>query len=146
MNFIMGLLKSVLLTCLLTITGCATQAAPNFIGGRYYWAGDAACTKYERISSSRINCGDHTGKITGFRDAMSDQELYMYQMNMARAEARHAASMAALDAQNAAMNANTAAQLRSISSMSTPMPASITRPGGYDVQCLSVGIYTNCRY
>lgn len=130
----------------LTLVGCATQAAPNLIDGQYYMAGDSNCARYNRLSTSRINCADKNGNSTGYRDAMSDQELYMYQMNVAREQAQIAAMSNQLQAQNAAMAANTASTLRSISSMPTPQPASIYQPGGYQVRCITAGIYTNCRY
>lgn len=61
-------------------SGCAS-AMPNAINGKYYMAGDSNCARYRILSSDRIMCINSDGKETGYRDAMSDQELQMYHYN-----------------------------------------------------------------
>jgi hypothetical protein len=59
------------------LSGCAS-AMPNAINGKYYMAGDSNCKRYRQILDDRIMCIDSDGRDTGYRDAMSDQELQMY--------------------------------------------------------------------
>lgn len=72
--------RLLILFSLLALTGCET-AAPNFINGHYYMAGDAACKNMTAYEPGRIMCADAKGKNTGWRTAMTDQELYVYQTN-----------------------------------------------------------------
>ena len=59
------------------IGGCAINA-PNFINGRYYMVGDSSCSRGRIIYEGRIMCMDADGNETGYRDAMTDQQLQMY--------------------------------------------------------------------
>jgi len=63
--------------------GCASTATaiPNFINGKYYMAGDSVCTRYRMLSESRIMCLSEDGTENDYRDAMTDQQLQMYQIN-----------------------------------------------------------------
>jgi hypothetical protein len=63
------------------IGGCASTAIPNFINGKYYMGGDSVCSRYRILSESRIMCLSDDGTENGYRDAMTDQQLQMYQMN-----------------------------------------------------------------
>lgn len=74
---------AVLTAIALTLSGCATTAAPNFYNGRYYLAGDKNCRTMQAISQSRIHCRDKNGNLTGYRDAMTDQQLQMWQSQAA---------------------------------------------------------------
>lgn len=76
-----------ILGVLLLFSGCAGRAIPNNIGGKYYMAGDDKCKKARRIADSRIMCINSDGKETGYRDAMTDQELQMYMHRDAQEEA-----------------------------------------------------------
>ena len=74
-------MKNILLIILIsTLVGCAS-AKPNFYNGRYYMTGDSDCVKGRAISESRIMCANSKGQETGYRDAMTDQQLQMYQHN-----------------------------------------------------------------
>lgn len=44
--------------------------------------GDSNCIRYRELSSFRIMCMDKNGNDTGYRDAMTDQQLQMYQYSM----------------------------------------------------------------
>ena len=57
--------------------GCAS-AMPNFFNGRYYMAGDSSCVSGRVISESRMMCINSDGEETGYRDALTDQQLQMY--------------------------------------------------------------------
>jgi len=67
----------------ISFNGCLYQniAIPNLIAGKYYLAGDDVCSRYRVISDTRIMCLDINGKEMGWRDAMTDQEISMYQHN-----------------------------------------------------------------
>ena len=62
------------------LSGCMS-ATPNYINGNYYLAGDSSCKAGRQISKTRIMCVNKKGQDTGYRDAMTDQQLYMYQQN-----------------------------------------------------------------
>lgn len=131
---------------LLSLAGCAATAQPNAINGRYYWAGDTSCSRYQQIGPSRIMCLDPKGQQTGYRDAMSQDELYMYQMNMARQQAESNATMAQINANNQAMAAQNAAQTQQNSMWRPPAVQPIYSPNSNQVRCIGVGIYASCRY
>lgn len=71
-----------------TLTGCANTAAPNLYSGHYYMAGDKGCKKMSNISPTRIMCYDKVGNQTGYRDAMNDQQLQMWQIQVANQSAK----------------------------------------------------------
>lgn len=62
-------------------------AAPNFYNGKYYMAGDSDCVSMKQLDDNKIVCYDHSKKETGYRAAMTDQQLqmYMHQQSMAQA-------------------------------------------------------------
>ncbi len=68
----------------LIISGCASTAMPNFYNGNYYMAGDPSCVRMRPLSSTRIMCVDKSGANTGYRDAMTSQQMQMYQIQMAQ--------------------------------------------------------------
>lgn len=78
-----------LLVVFLGLSGCS--ARPQAINGKYYMGGDDSCRGYRIIGDSRIMCIDSNGKETGYRDAMSQQDMNMYTMQK-QAEANKQAS------------------------------------------------------
>lgn len=70
----------------LILSGCG-GASPRALNGKYYMAGDSNCVRYRIISDSRVMCMDADGRETGYRNAMSDQELQMYRFNQSRDDA-----------------------------------------------------------
>lgn len=69
--------KLMLVFLVVFLSGCM-DAAPNFINGKYYMAGDSACSKVKVKDSNTINCYNSKGEYQGYRRAMTDQQLYMY--------------------------------------------------------------------
>ena len=63
------------------LSGCAGTAQPNFFNGMYYMSGDDSCRRVTAISDSRIMCYNENGEEMGYRDAMTAQQLSMYQHN-----------------------------------------------------------------
>lgn len=78
-------LRSFSLIAILTFAGCA--AKPNLVNGKYYMGGDSNCRKYRALSDDQIMCVNSDGQETGYRNAMSDQELQMYYYNQAEESA-----------------------------------------------------------
>lgn len=74
------------LIVILSLTGCG-GASPRALNGKYYMAGDSNCKRYRVISDDRIMCIDSDGRDTGYRNAMNNQELQMYQFNQSREDA-----------------------------------------------------------
>lgn len=73
--------KLIILVGLLSLTACANDPALNFVNGRYYIAGDKHC-KYSRpISDSQIMCLDKNSKETGYRNALTSDEVQMFAYN-----------------------------------------------------------------
>lgn len=68
----------------LFVSGCASTAIPNLFNGSYYMAGDPACVNARALSSTRIMCSDKKGNETGYRDAMTIEQMQMYQMQVAQ--------------------------------------------------------------
>ena len=68
----------------LFLAGCASSAAPRYFNGNYYMVGDASCVQGRPLSSTRIMCVDKKGNDTGYRDAMTYQQMQMYQIQMAQ--------------------------------------------------------------
>lgn len=64
---------------IIIFSGCGNTAMPNFYKGKYYMAGDDNCRKIRSISDTRIMCANKDGQEMGYRDAMTDQQISMYQ-------------------------------------------------------------------
>lgn len=140
----------------LTLSACSTTndvAMPNFLNGHYYMAGDPTCKNARNITRTRIMCMTAEGQDTGWRDAMTPQQIQMWQfqqqqaMMAAQIQSQQIASMNAQIAQNnAQMQAHTAATLANASVYQPPQVMAIPSAGGNQVRCIGVGIYANCRY
>jgi hypothetical protein len=121
------------------LVGCTSGPAPNFYNGRYYMAGDPTCKNLRGISQTRIMCSDAQGKDTGWRDAMTDQQIQMFQFQQMQQQQSSADLDRMIAANNQAMSA------RQIPQYSAPNVMPLSRPGGDQVRCISAGIYMNCR-
>jgi hypothetical protein len=62
-------------------------AAPRFYNGKYYMAGDLDCQSMSQLDESRVMCYDSSKKETGYRQAMTDQQLQMYMHEQAMSQA-----------------------------------------------------------
>ncbi|MEW9838097.1 hypothetical protein [Mesorhizobium marinum] len=125
------------------MTGCSKTASPHFIDGHYYMGGDSNCIRYEKIGPTQIMCATKDHKLTGYRNAMTDQELAMYQHQQVQQQIAHQQAMADIDAGNQQLAANTA---RIYQPMAIPSVAPVGLPGPTVVHCTTASIYTNCRY
>jgi len=67
-----------LLFAAMLFSGCSRGASPQSVNGKYYMGGDDSCIRYRVYDDNRIICIDSDGKDTGYRSAMSNQELQMH--------------------------------------------------------------------
>lgn len=74
--------RYLILTAAIALSGCASTAMPNFYAGNYYMAGDKGCVRMSSLSPTRIMCHDKKGNQTGYRDAMTREDLQVYQIVM----------------------------------------------------------------
>ena len=72
--------------CIL-ITGCVS--GPQFIRGHYYMTGDSDCRYSSRRTDTSINCYNSDKELTGYRDAMTDQQLQMHRHHEREFNRRH---------------------------------------------------------
>ncbi|MGO4809172.1 hypothetical protein AB4156_06130 [Cupriavidus sp. 2MCAB6] len=127
------------------VAGCASPAAPNFVNGRYYMAGDSTCERYRVLSPSRIMCFNSDGQATGYRDAMTDQQLQMYQFNQQMAAQQIQQTNAQLQQQNQQLRQQQNAWLQTPQYVA-PQAAPLTPQAGNQIRCINTGPVTNCRY
>jgi hypothetical protein len=128
------------------LSGCATTPAPNFMNGQYYMSGDADCVNARNISPTRISCLNAKGQDTGYRDAMTPQQIQMYQFQAMQQQMQSQQMQQSIDYNNAAMAANTQSTLNRAAVYSPPTVQPLQMPGGNQVRCIGVGIYANCRW
>ncbi len=64
---------------LLMLGGCSSSAYPNLYGGNYYMMGDSNCQYVRPLSETRVMCMDEDQNDTGYRDAMTYDDMRMYQ-------------------------------------------------------------------
>ncbi|MFB2755935.1 hypothetical protein ACE02G_20070 [Shewanella xiamenensis] len=55
--------------------GCANQAAPNYISGKYFMAGDSDCIRGSVDSFGNLRCYNENGEYTGSRREMSELQV-----------------------------------------------------------------------
>ena len=63
-----------------TLTGCAS-AIPYFYNGKYYMAGDSSCSQIRQYTEDKIMCINSDGEESGWRPALTDQQLQMWRHN-----------------------------------------------------------------
>lgn len=114
------------------LSGCATsEPFPALVGNNYYMGGDANCVRYDQVSPTRIRCTNAKREMTGYRDAMTPQQVQAY---------------AAMNQYQPPRYSHQPQVIQPVvyPVMQTPRVANLT-PGSNQVRCISTGIYTNCR-
>ena len=92
---------------MLPLAGCVS-AEPNFYNGHYYMFGDADCVKMREVTpGNKVMCFNANDQQTGYRDAMTDQQLYMHQSNQQMQQDALAQLVAAEQMQQAAQQPRT---------------------------------------
>ena len=139
-------MKKALLGALsILLAGCTTYAAPNFINGQYYMAGDSSGERYQVISASRIMCMDSSGNQSGYREAMTSQQLQMYQYQQVNQQLQMQQLNQQLQQTGQSWN-QAGQQIQQASQYTAPEVMPLTPPGGNQIKCINTDIYTNCRY
>ena len=80
--------KIIVLALTLTLVGCAKTAMPNYFNGNYYMAGDSDCTRMRQVDNNVIMCTSDDGVETGYRYAMTQGDMQMYQSMRANEQAQ----------------------------------------------------------
>lgn len=145
-------MKNIIAALLATasLSGCVgtsdQAAAPNLLNGYYFMAGDESCSQMRPLSVTRIMCINSAGQETGYRDAMTDQQLQMYQhsQEMQMMQAQLASERAAQSAAQTAAWASSMGQ--GYPQYSAPQVQPLSLPGSGQIRCINTGMYTNCRY
>ena len=135
---------SAVLTALIT-GGCATSAAPRYVNGNYYMVGDATCVRGRMLSSTRIMCADKQGNDTGYRDAMTPEQMQMYQMQLAQQQIQMQQLNQQLQQAGNQFNQMSQQSLQQMQQYTPPAAAPIAPSRTYDTRCINVGIYTSCK-
>ena len=65
------------------IQGCAS-ASPYKYNGSYYMVGDSNCKRFNQRTSNSINCFNSDGEPMGYRNAMTNQDMQMYNAQQAQ--------------------------------------------------------------
>jgi len=131
----------VVLVAALVLAGCATSAAPRYVNGNYYMVGDASCVRGRMLSPTRIMCADKHGSETGYRDAMTTEQMQMYQMQAAQQQMQMQQLTQQL--QQTSNQFNQMSQ-QSLQQMQRYTPPQVAPSRTYDTRCINVGIYTSC--
>ena len=128
-----------------TVAGCASEptAIPNFYNGRYFMAGDNNCARMKMANQNQIHCFNTEGQHTGLRNAMTTQQLQMYQHQQQMRAAEQQALINQM-ANASASIANSTPQYQM--NRPTVQPAPLSMPGSNQINCINTGRFTNCRY
>jgi len=121
------------------IVGCNSTptAQPNFFNGRYYMVGDRSCAQFNEVAGAQISCFDKDLNHTGYREAMTGEELLAYQIMLQRQQSSSQASYEP-------MVQNT--MVASPPPFIPPRIDPIGQSNGGQIRCISTGIYSSCRY
>ena len=65
------------------IAGCSTPG-PQLLRGSYYWTGDSSCESSSYRTDTSINCYNSGEEATGYRNAMTNQEMQAYKYEQQR--------------------------------------------------------------
>jgi hypothetical protein len=81
---------------LLSLSGCST-GGPQFLRGNYYYTGDSNCKYSRQLTNTSITCYNSDNEVTGYRNAMTDQQLQMYRHNQQMDQQRSIANQESYD-------------------------------------------------
>lgn len=132
-------------TSVLMLSGCAHDAAPNLFNGQYYMAGDPDCVQIRQLSEKRIMCTNKKGYDRGYRDAMTYEQMQMYQINMQYQQAQMQQFNQQLQQTGQSFQNSGQQILQQSQQYTAPQVTPITPPSGYQTRCLINGNYVNCR-
>ncbi|MND11944.1 hypothetical protein D3C87_347280 [compost metagenome] len=88
------------------ITGCSSSAYPGLYAGKYYMMGDDDCQFIRPLSDTRVMCMDDDHNDMGYRDAMTRDQLMMYQAQVQMYQAQMASLNQSLNEVNQSLYNN----------------------------------------
>jgi|GEM_PF-1291486 len=122
--------NAAILTSLILLTGCASAAAPNFFNGQYYMAGDSSCESVRALSDTRVMCIDKDGNDTGYRDAMTVEQITMWGQQQALQAQQAEATRQSIQQNNQALAQQTQQTLQGIGQFGSPQVSQLSGLGG----------------
>jgi hypothetical protein len=109
------------------LSGCSStpSAKMTSLGGKFYMVGDSNCAYYKQRDENSILCANESKQPTGYRNALSDQEL-QYKMHRERIQ----------QAESAEFNRSLESLNRSVNSINQNMSNQINsfNPSQYDLR------------
>ena len=69
-----------LLGILIGLSSCGGTPGPQFFQGNYYWL-DSDCMRFRSTTATSIECFNSDHVPTGYRNAMTEQQMDMYRHN-----------------------------------------------------------------
>lgn len=132
------------LVCAVFIGGCSTSAAPYYMNGNYYMVGDVSCINARTLSPTRIMCVDKDGNNTGYRDAMTSEQIQMYQIQRAQRQMEINQLSYQLGQMGNQFNQMGQQSLQQIQQYTPAQVTPISPNHRRNIRCISAGIYTNC--
>lgn len=76
-------MHSLIIASAIILSGCATARPPlAAIGGHWFFVGDDECALQVPVSSTRIICSTKKREVTGYREALTEQQLHTINMRL----------------------------------------------------------------
>ena len=137
--------KITIVALVVVLSGCASSAMPNLYNGEYYMAGDDDCKQMHYASPQSILCKDSKGRETGYRGAMTYEQVQMFYQNQMYQQAQMQQLNQQLQQMGNSWRSFGETSLQQAQQYSPPavMPM---QSGGNRISCVNVGAVTNCRY
>jgi hypothetical protein len=85
-----------LLGTLLGLSSCGVTPGPKFYNGNYYWI-DSNCVQARTLTATSIECRNSDNEETGYRNAMTNQEIQAYKYQQQKKKQEFQEFMQALD-------------------------------------------------
>ena len=120
----------ILIPCFLVLSACASGPAPNLFNGQYYMAGDDSCKSIRALSDTRVMCVDKDGNDTGYRDAMTVQEITMWNQQQELQIQQAEATRRQIQQNNQALAQQTQQTLQGIGQYGVPQVSQPSTQGG----------------
>lgn len=95
----------VLVAILFLIAGCSSSIYPSYYAGKYYMiGGDEGCSYVQQITDTSIMCLDEERNQTGYRDALTGDQLNDYLAQQQAYQAQMASLSQSIEQANQSLN------------------------------------------
>lgn len=131
------------------LSGCSStpSAKMTSVGGKFYMVGDSNCTYYKQRDENSILCANENKQTTGYRNALSDQEL-QYKMHRERIQQAESAefnrSLESLNRSLDSMNQNMSNQINSFNPSQYDLRNQRSKPINCNSYSIGNSINTRC--